>query len=72
MNKINFQENWDWSLLYYLGTVVFNMTEQEFWQCTPRKLFALLEVHGEITGKSPEDNGKITDPQQVLKQFMSW
>jgi hypothetical protein len=74
MIKKSLQEQWDWSLLYYLGTVVLNMTEEEFWKCTPRKLFALLEVHDEVNGSAEEhgQNGKITNPQQVLKQFMSW
>lgn len=71
MNKLKLKEQWDWALFYYLGTVVLNMTEDEFWKCTPRKLFTLLDIHGEINGNS-ENQNKVTSPEQAVKQFMSW
>ena len=33
--------------LYYLGTVVLQMPEADFWRCSLRKLNALLRFHGE-------------------------
>lgn len=71
MTRINLDDDWDWSLLYYVGTVILGMTEEEFWKCTPRKLFSLLTIHGEVSGQS-DGQGKIKDSQQALKQFMSW
>jgi uncharacterized phage protein (TIGR02216 family) len=71
MNNAKLTEQWDWALLYYLGTVVLNMTEEEFWKCTPRKLFALLNIHGEVSGVS-ESLNKITEQSQAVKQFMNW
>lgn len=71
MNKISLDETWDWPLLYYIGTVTLGMTEEEFWKCTPRKLFALLKIHGEVLGESGEKD-KVKDSQQAMKQFISW
>lgn len=48
---------WDWEQLYYLGTVTLNMNEKTFWKITPRKLFALLDVHIEMNS-SAEDRAK--------------
>jgi len=28
------------------------MSEVEFWRCTPRKLYALMEVHNDLQGGS--------------------
>lgn len=71
MNKKKKAEKWDWALLYYVGTVVLNMTEEEFWKCTPRKLFSLLNIHAEINGNLKE-NKKITEQSEAIKRFMKW
>lgn len=72
MNKIQLQENWDWALFYYLGTIVLNMSEDEFWKCTPRKLFTLLKIHDEVKGTAEEEKDKISDQAQAVQQFMKW
>ena len=36
----------DWVLLYYVGTVVPNMSETVFWKSTLRKLHAVLSSQG--------------------------
>ena len=64
-------EKWNWPLLYYVGTVVLNMTEKEFWDCTPRKLVALLNIHGKVKGNLKE-NEKITEQSEAIKRFMKW
>ncbi|WP_206704656.1 hypothetical protein [Paenibacillus alvei] len=33
-----------------MGTVLLGMSEAVFWRCTPRKLFALWEVHKRVNG----------------------
>ena len=71
MSKNKKVEKWDWVLLYYIGTVVLNMTEDEFWKCTPRKLFALLNIHAEVKGNIKE-NKKITEQTQAIQNFMNW
>lgn len=37
----------DWVLLYYVGTVVLNMSESVFWKSTLRKLHAVFKCHCE-------------------------
>lgn len=49
--------------MYYMGTVLFSMNESEFWRCTPRKLFALLQVHNK------RFEGEI-DQQQTQRGFI--
>ena len=41
------QESVDWVLLYYVGTVVLNMSEKVFWRSTLRKLHAVFKCHCE-------------------------
>ena len=73
MNKQLLQEEWNWPLLYYIGTVILNMTEKEFWQNTPRKLFALLKIHGEVNNDTPvKEQSKITDQKLAIKEFIRW
>ena len=38
-----------------MATVELKMSEEEFWNCTHRKLQALLKVNNEIHGKAIED-----------------
>lgn len=49
---------WEWDWLYYFGYVLLGMSEAAFWNCTPRKLFALMDVHRKYHGvddsRSPE------------------
>ena len=39
--------------MYYASTITLRMTEEQFWKCTPRKLFALLDVHNHIINPTP-------------------
>lgn len=41
----------DWVLLYYVGTVVLNMSESVFWKSTLRKLHAVFKCHCEHMSK---------------------
>ena len=40
----------------YIYTVVLNRTEREFYQCTPKKLFMLIDKH--IQFNKPSDDKK--------------
>lgn len=42
---------WDWPLLLYSGVVILKMSERQFWRTTPRKFFALLQVHADLNDK---------------------
>ena len=45
----------DWVLLYYVGTVVLNMSEDVFWKSTLGKLHAVFRCHCE---HMPKASGK--------------
>lgn len=41
-----------------MGTVVLNMTEQQFWKSTPRKLSALSRIHAEVNNPEGVKNSQ--------------
>ena len=41
-----------------MGTVVLKMSEEEFWNCTHKKLLALLEIDKEVNEKMYNTNQK--------------
>lgn len=49
--------SWDWTLFYYMGTVILRMSPRTFWRTTPKKFFALLQVHVELN-EAPDKHGK--------------
>ena len=46
---------WDWVWMYYCARVLLGLSEQEFWQLTPRKLNALMTQY---FGSANETNSK--------------
>lgn len=52
----------------YLGTVILQMSEEEFWRATPRKLFSLARVHLKANG---EEESPATERLSV-KEILSW
>jgi hypothetical protein len=42
------------------------MAEQEFWRCTPRKLWALLDVHSDLHGGEQKEKIQMGYIDQVL------
>jgi hypothetical protein len=41
--------------MYYMGTIILGMSDQEFWRCLPRKFYALLRVHQKRYEKTNEE-----------------
>lgn len=41
---------WPWDWMYYIGTVQLGMSEAVFWRTTPKKFFALWEIHKQYNG----------------------
>lgn len=39
-----------------MATVILNRSEDEFWQMTPRKFYALFDVHVRIHGGKDDGN----------------
>jgi hypothetical protein len=67
-------------MFYYLSTVTLKMREEDFWKCTPRKLFALLDIHLEanMTEEQLAENGKKRrndggkNNKEVIGSIASW
>jgi hypothetical protein len=60
--------------MYYVGTVLLRMSEETFWRCTPRKIFALMDVHVDINSTSEQRAQKNTptNNKEVVNQINSW
>ena len=54
------EEGWDWEWIKYVGKVILLMTEEYFWQCTPREFFALQNVHIKINTVEKDNKTKPT------------
>lgn len=52
----------------YAGTVVLGMSEEEFWRCTPRKLYAMLEVHFRLHSTDEQKEQE----RLTLQELLSW
>lgn len=63
-----FDKEWDWCLLYYIAKPVLHLTEDEFWQSTPRKILSMLKIIEEVKGIKPT----TTTENDAAKSFMSW
>jgi hypothetical protein len=67
-------------MFYYLATVTLNMREEDFWKCTPRKLFALLDIYAEANmtdeqkaeSKRKPRKGMNKNNKEVVSQIASW
>jgi hypothetical protein len=61
---------WDWDWMYYMGTTLLGMNEDEFWRCTVRKLFALWDVHARANGFEQKEEKKTSAPPGYIDQFI--
>ena len=52
------------------------MTEIQFWSCTPRKLFALLDAHNKANTIDDDENVVEQKPQKAekltLEEALAW
>lgn len=63
---------WDWDWMYYMGTTLLGMTEEEFWRSTVRKLFALWDVHVRVNGLDPREEKKPSAPPGYTDSINQW
>lgn len=66
--EYGFDKEWDWCLLYFIAKPILHLSEDEFWQSTPRKILSMLKIIEEVKGIKPKT---VTDDEAV-KSFMSW
>lgn len=56
--------------LYYIGTVVLKMSEEEFRRCTPKKFFGLMKQHQKFLNPVNEYKNKPADnTQQNIREI---
>ena len=48
------------------------MSEEQFWRTTPRKLFALLEIHNKLNSYDEEEQKAKEAEPLTLEEFRSW
>ncbi|WP_339273616.1 hypothetical protein MKY59_20990 [Paenibacillus sp. FSL W8-0426] len=53
-----------------MGTTLLGMSEEEFWRCTARKLFALWEIHVRVNGLDQQEEKKPSAPPGYIDQFI--
>ncbi|MGF7046402.1 hypothetical protein J2T13_000878 [Paenibacillus sp. DS2015] len=46
------------------------MSEAGFWRCTPKKLFALLEIHQKVNGLGEAETEEPTHSAAYIDQFI--
>lgn len=50
-------DGWNWPWLLFLSRELLHFTEEEFWSCTPKKLYALIEQAQEFNKQKYGDGG---------------
>lgn len=63
-----FDKEWDWALLYFIAKPVLHLSEEDFWQSTPKKILSMLKIIEEIKGIKSEP---LTQ-NEAIKSFMNW
>ena len=66
----NFFKEYEWSFIYYIGTVSLKMSEEEFWKSTPRKIVSLIKILEEVKNKG-NDKSKLKGNDGV-DAFAGW
>jgi hypothetical protein len=72
-DECNFLEDWNWVLLYHTGTITLRMSEETFWNSTPRKILSLLNFEKKLKDGVPlkDLQGNLTG-KLAIQQFMRW
>ena len=54
----------------YVGTVILNKSEKEFWESTPREINALFKIHAKINTVSGSSKRKNTVVDGYIDQVL--
>lgn len=49
----------------YIWTRILHLSEESFWNATPRKLFSLLDIHNEVNKSGEEEAKKQKEPEKL-------
>ena len=51
--------------MYYLGTKILGLSEEEFMRSTPKKLFSIAKIHSDMNNPKEQENAKKPDNKEV-------
>lgn len=54
--------------MYYAGTVILNIPDEKFWKMSPKLLFKLMEIHGDVNKGSNDKKQKA--PEGYIDQVL--
>ncbi|WP_272034446.1 hypothetical protein [Paenibacillus sp. JJ-100] len=63
------EQGWDWTWMYYIGTTVLRMSENDFWRCTMRRFYALWDMHVKMNTLETEE-GKVPKSSPELDAYI--
>jgi hypothetical protein len=61
-------DGWDWPWILFIGRKELQMTEEEIWESTPAKFFALLECALEYNRVKAGVKNKQQTTKKVVKE----
>lgn len=59
----------DWVDVYFAARVILGLSEEEFWQSTPKQLTMLFERYAKWV---EQEKTKAPSGKEALEAFMSW
>jgi len=66
-------DGWDWPFMLFFGTVELRMTEEQFWNTTPRKFRALSDAAIEYKQLLYDSSDKKAEPEiGYIDQIPGW
>ncbi len=66
-SEYGFDEEFDWSLLYFIAKPALHFSEEEFWNSTPKKILTMMKMLEEV--KKGKDTVTGDDAVQAV---MAW
>lgn len=60
-------DGWPWPSLLMLAHHILHISEEEFWDITPRKFLALIEAFSEYSGGSSDDTQKVNRKEKPIE-----
>ncbi|MGW8823362.1 hypothetical protein ACWGNU_14675 [Paenibacillus lautus] len=61
---------WNWVYFYHIGTALLNMSEGDFWRCTPVKLLLLWEEYRRFNGLDKSAEEQFQQHEAIINQYI--
>lgn len=60
-------DGWNWPWLLFISRELIHFSEEEFWNCTPKKLYALIEQAQEFNRQKYGTDDSSSTPRKQAK-----